>query len=272
MFPQGAPSFLQTGRTESKNQKPTPFRDRWQISFSLLDLQQQGGEYTPVDVKNSSDPALPTSLEWHSGIVMENLSADWKVIYARGTAPVLVERQMGRGSVVILTDSYFFSNEAMRVDRHADLLSWLIGPNRRVIFDEAHLGVTETPGIATLMRRYRLHWFVSALIALTALFVWKNSVSLIPARFGPESTVYITGRDTAAGYVSLLRRGIPEQDLLSLCFSEWKTSGEATARVSSQRIQKAEQVLEAENARPAKDRNPVKAYREMAQILQAKLK
>jgi hypothetical protein len=282
LFPQGAKSFLPDDdreRTPGKPKEkplPRPNRDRWGIDFGIIALEQARNEYTPADVKNNTGLPLPDSLEWHSGIVITKLNSDWKVIYARPTAqqpaPVVVERQMGRGTAVIATDSYFLSNEAMQRDRHADLLSWLIGPNRRVMFDEAHLGVTDNPGMATLMRRYRLEWMVAALIILAILFIWKNSVSLIPARIDMASADYIAGKDTAAGFISLLRRGIPPQDLLALCFTRWKASADAAARISPQRIKEAEQIIEAEKAQPAKVRDTVKAYRKIAQILQAQFK
>jgi hypothetical protein len=68
---------------------------------------------------------------------------------------VVVERQVGRGTIVMASDSYFLSNEALQRDRHADLLAWLVGSGTQVVFDEAHLGIVEKPGVATLMRKYR---------------------------------------------------------------------------------------------------------------------
>ena len=78
------------------------------------------------------------------------------------------------------TDSYFVSNEAMAKDRHADLLAWLIGPDKNVVFDEAHFGIVETSGVAVLMRKYRLHGLAAGLMLLAGLFIWKNSTSLVP--------------------------------------------------------------------------------------------
>jgi hypothetical protein len=272
IFPQGAKSFLPERNTETKEEKPkpkpTPNRDRWGSDFVLLDLKQEHDEYEPVAVQNKTTLPLPQSLLWHSGVVATNLSPAWETIYARESSPVVIERHIGRGTVVIATDSYFLSNEAMQRDRHADLLTWLIGSNRTVVFDEAHLGVSETAGIATLMRRYRLQWFVAALIVLAGLFIWKNSVSLIPLNAGMKSD-YIAGKDTAAGFINLLRRGIHAQDLLALCFREWKTAVGSNARISHRRVEQAQKIVESENARPAKERNPAQAYRDISQILQS---
>jgi hypothetical protein len=273
VFPQGAKSFLPPRNTDTKQEKPkpTPYRDRWGADFSIIDLQQKGDEYVPADAQNRTALPLPPVLQWHSGVVAANLSPDWQTIYARESSPVVIERHIGRGTVVMATDSYFLSNEAMEKDRHADLLAWLIGSNRAVVFEETHLGVTETPGIATLMRRYRLQWFVVSLIVLAALFIWKNSVSLVPAGSGLRSD-YIVGKDTAAGFINLLRRGIPPGDLLSVCFTEWKTSAGNNAQLSPRRVEQAQKTFEAENARPAKERNAVQAYRDISQILHSQNK
>ncbi len=77
---------------------------------------------------------LPDTLHWHSGIIFTNLLHSWRVIYARAGKAVVIERKFGRGSVVIATDSYLLSNEAMLKDRHADLLAWLVGPRQKCGF------------------------------------------------------------------------------------------------------------------------------------------
>jgi Domain of unknown function (DUF4350) len=272
-FPVGAKSFRQIEEKDTKKEKPkpTPVRDRWGADFDIINLEAQRHEYKPAVVDNKSALQLPPALQWHSGVVATNVNAGWQTIYARGSSPVIIERQIGRGSIVIATDSYFLSNEAMQGDRHADLLAWLIGSNRTVIFEEAHLGVTETAGMATLMRRYRLHWFVEGLIVLAALFIWKNSSSLVPAGTGMKFD-YIAGKDSTAGFINLLRRGIPSRDVLALCFTEWKTAMVNTASISPQRMDEVHKIFEAENARPAKDRNPVQAYQDISRILNRKIK
>ena len=101
-------------------------------------------------MERKAELALPDELEWHSGAILTNLDKAWRTIYARGTNPVVVERKFGSGTVVLATDSYFLSNEALRKERHAELLAWLVGPGRAVVFDEAHFGIVETSGVASL--------------------------------------------------------------------------------------------------------------------------
>jgi hypothetical protein len=171
---------------------------------------------------------------------------------------------------VIATDSYFVSNEAMLFDRHADLLAFFIGPNRNIIFDEAHLGVTESPGIATLLRRYRLHWVIASLVLVAILFIWKMSIPLMPARVAEQDRNYIAGKDTGSGIVNLLRRGIPAGNLLETCFNEWKKSAAQTGGYSPARIAQAEAAFRSQTSGAAKDADVVDAYRTISRALQTR--
>jgi len=180
---------------------------------------------------------------------------------------VLIERRFGKGSVVMASDSYFFSNEAMEKDRHADLLAWLIGNNHTIVFDEAHLGVLETSGVAALMRKYRLHGLAAGLLLLAGLFIWKNASSLVPPHAERERQNYVAGKDSAAGFVNLLRRSIAPRELLPVCFAEWKKTVAPAGKLSAARLQQAEAAFHAENALPSRDRNPIASYRKICSIL-----
>ena len=153
------------------------------------------------------------------------------MIYARGTNAVVIERKFGKGSVVIASDSFFVSNEAMLKDRHADLLAWLVGANRTVVFDEAHLGMSESPGVAALMRKYRLHGLAAGLLLLAGLFIWKNSTSLMPPHADGRSEDFVAGKDAASGFVNLLRRNIPPRDVFATCFAEWKKTAAPSGKI-----------------------------------------
>jgi hypothetical protein len=241
--------------------------ERWGFGMDFIKLTQAGDVYEPARVVNKTDLPLPRALDWHSGLVFTNLDSAWRVIYARGTNAVLIERRFGKGSVVMATDSYIVSNEAMARDRHADLLAWLVGANQNVVFDEAHLGVVETSGIAMLMRKYRLHGLVAGLLVLAGLFIWKNASGLVPPYAEPERQGYIAGKDSAAGFVNLLRRSIAPRDLLPVCFAEWKKSVRQAGPSSATRQQQAEAVFQAENALPPGGRNPIATYKKVCSIL-----
>jgi Domain of unknown function (DUF4350) len=250
--------------------KTVSIQDRWGVGFDAIDLVKDSNDvYAPEQVKNRTDLPLPATLEWHSGVVLTNLSKEWQKIYTRGFNAVVAERKFGHGSVVFATDSYFVSNEAMLKDRHADFLAWLVGPAKTIVFDEAHFGVVETSGVAGLMRKYRLYWLVGGLILLAALFIWKNSMSLVPPHEDEKPREYLVGKEAASGFVNLLRRNISPTKLLETCFAEWKKSA-LSAKCSPARVRQAEVVFTAENSLPVRDRNLIRAYRDISAALNTK--
>jgi hypothetical protein len=273
-YPVGAKSVL-SFRNPKEPQAPkqaAPNRDRWGVDYDLIDLDRQLDEYKPATVVNVSGRPLPETLSWHSGIVLKNLHPDWRPIYSRGPNPVMIERSFGKGSALIATDSYFLSNEAMLFDRHSDLLAFVIGPARSIVFDEAHLGVTENPGMATLVSRYRLWTVAASLIVIAALFIWKMSMPLSPRQAGQGSAIYIAGKDTSAGIINLLRRSVPAGELLKTCFDEWKKSAPQRRAHSITRMRQAEAAFQTEMTMESKRRDDVAAYRNISKILQRQSK
>jgi len=254
-----------TPNTGDEEDDTTTLKDKWGVTFGFVALANPGNSQTPDTVANVSGLPLPATLDWHSGMVFSDLDKSWKTIYARGPDAVVIARQFGPGSVVMVADSYFFSNEALRKDRHTDLLAWLIGPNKQVMFDEAHFGIVESPGVMALVRQYHLVGLVAGLFLLAVLFVWKNISSLVPPAVGVPVAGDVLGKDAASGFVNLLRRNIPAQDVLGVCVTEWKKSS-AGARPSA-KLAEIQSVLEAENSRSSRQRQPVEAYRRIATIL-----
>lgn len=261
--PQKGPTEDQPGASRS-----ITLRERWGIEFAFLNLDRNpDGTYQSVAATNQTADALAASLSWHSGVVFTNLAPTWRVIYARDSHPVVIERKFGAGTIVFATDSFFLSNQAMREERHADLLAWLVDPSKQVVFDEAHLGVLEDPGVATLIRRYRLHSVVASLVLLAGLFLWKNSLSLVPADPDEVREADVLGKDSAAGFVNLLRRNIPARDMLGVCFAEWKKSFGHGTKASPAKQARIQDVIDAENALSPRERNPLRAYQAISAIL-----
>jgi hypothetical protein len=243
-------------------------QEKWGLGFSITNLEAGDNDnYEPTRVQNVTELPLPSSLEWHSGVILTNLNKAWQVIYARGTNPVVVERRIGHGTVVLATDSYFVSNEAMLKDRHSDFLAWIVGPSKTVVFDEAHLGTVEHGGVSGLIRKYRLYWFIVGLIVLAALFIWKNSLSLAPRYAEQTREDFVAGKEAAAGFVNLLRRNVPVSTLLDTCFAEWKKSAAQSGKYSRSRLEQAETIFAMEKSLPAPERNPLMAYQEISKAL-----
>jgi hypothetical protein len=213
-------------KTEEKKKPAKPLsgiKARWQFRFDYLDLPDIDGEISgSVIVRNPGNSTLPRTLEWHSAAVITNLPAAWEPVYLRGTNVVMAELRRGKGGIVIGTDSFHASNEALAASPEPRLLAWLTGPCRNIVFDEAHLGSVESAGVARLMRKYRLGGLALAFLLLAILFVWKESARFAPTRSAPQTSAVIMGKSASSGFANLLRRNLPPGDLPRLCLEQWK--------------------------------------------------
>jgi hypothetical protein len=256
-------------RDDKRQHPPINLREKWGFGYEYIPTTREKLMLlAPIIATRVQPGPLPQTLTWHSALVFTNLDLQWRVIYARGADPLMIERQHGNGSIVLATDSYFVSNEAMRKERAADLLAWLAGSSGEILFDETHLGVQESPGVATLFRRYKLHGGVIALLALAALFIWKSSVSFVPRANESLAVAPVLGRESAAGFENLLRRSIAPKDLLQTSLDEWHKSSRLDARSTEPRRGEIRAVVEAYNAEEKP--NIVATYREIVGILNNK--
>jgi hypothetical protein len=244
--------------------------EQWAFRLHEPALDDEVGELKGVTVRRQTDDALPARLTWYSPSYLEATDPAWRSLYTRdGDRPVALERRVGRGTVVVLTDTWHFTNEALRDDRQPAWLAWLVGAQQRVIFDETHHGIREEPGVAALARRYRLHGVFAALLGLAGLFIWRNSTSFPPAepasaRVAEEVTA-VRGREAAAGFVSLLRRNLPVAGLAAVCFAEWRR---ACARATPPaRLQAVEAAFAAEGARSTTGKAVTALHRKLTQLL-----
>src|SRR5262249_14023741 len=158
---------------------------------------------------------------WHSDVFFRPATGvDWRVLYERGREPVLVERALEKGSIVLAGDAFFLSNEALQRDRSTALLAWLVGSHTRVVFDESHLGVEANEGVAALARRYGLGGAFATMLLLAALFVWRQAALFVPP---PDEVHELSlAYHPAAGLEALLRRAVPADQLAGACVTEWK--------------------------------------------------
>jgi hypothetical protein len=268
------------GPTKSAIGTGNELEKRWGIGLAYRAFPTNSftaeGVAEPLTVRRAEGPpTLPGALEWRSAMVFNVWTnavpaGAWRHVYLRDGAPVLVERRFGRGSVVLMSDAFFLSNEALWKDRQSELLRWLAGDSRRLVFDETHLGVTEQPGIATLLRRYRLHWVVGAGMVVFGLAIWRNSSPLVPVTDEDPIALAREGRDSRSGLVNLLRRTIPPAEVLGYCFREWRKSGHARRQVSQDRLRRAEMLAAGAEPTPGGKTHPVDVYREIARALRRK--
>ena len=185
----------------------------------------------------------------HTALWFADLAKEWSVVRTWHDHPVLIERSWKRGSLVLVADSWMLSNDALAERPDAPALAALVGPNRRIVFDENHLGIEDTGSVAGLMRRYRLEGIIAALLALAGLFIWKNASSFPPrAPASQMDAPGLRGYSSAQGLVCLLERSIPARELARVCAEEYRASGRETGRVE-------ETLLAA-----SRDADPLRAY------------
>jgi hypothetical protein len=176
---------------------------------------------------------LPRSVRWKSDICFTTRDPSWRVVYRSLGKPVVLEMRHGRGSVVVAGDAYILSNEALMKDRYPALLSWLVGQNPRVEFDEGHLGVAEETGMAALVRRYGLAGAAGTLLLLALLFIWQRTAPFVPPP--EESPEVLLDCSHTKALEHLLERSIPRNRLIEACESEWRATAapSAAARVGA---------------------------------------
>jgi Domain of unknown function (DUF4350) len=206
---------------------------------------------------------LPRSIAIHTSLYFQPLHPDWRTIYERTKHPVLIERNFGRGSIVLSAESYFLSNEALSKEKEPVLLNWLIGTHHNLIFDEYHHGIGSDAGVMTLARKYHLEWLLIGLLFLSLLFIWNSATPFVaPA---PESAITLEpGRESIAGLTNLLRRNIPASDVLTVSYREWQRTSKD---VSREKQNEMELLLNTDKSKSPRHRNLPVAYNALKQIV-----
>ena len=182
---------------------------------------------------------------------------------------MIMERRLGAGSVVICTDSFFASNEALWKSPKAKFISWLVGDSRRVLFDETHLGssIGDEDNLMALARRYGMHGLFIGGLLLFALYVWRNSASLVPPDesrdLGHWRDDAIAGMSATSGLEGMLTRGIPRKKILERCFETWNGTAAASSAVPAERRTRAH----AELASPIDLKTVPALYRKLRDII-----
>jgi hypothetical protein len=233
---------------------------RWKFRLAWQDLPAPADDGPPADFAQrttNAPAALPAQLAWRSGRTLVPEDDAWRVLYARGDAAVLAARRVGAGELVVLTDAFPLANEAQRRARETALLAWLVGGAAVVEFDEVALGVAQTPGVAGLARRYRLHGLAAGLLLLAALFVWRAARPLAPPEAEPPPDAAVRGGDAATGLARLFQRHVPAADLPRTSLEEWRRAVLAHRPECAELAARLAARVEADAARPFHLRDPL---------------
>lgn len=207
---------------------PAAKRDPSRIRGFHLALDTAAGRRSPASALGNIQDTLP----WIGSLYFDSLESPWSVLYLRDSLPVMVERPLGKGSMVLIADSYWASNEALFAFLPGRLLSLLAAGHSRLLFDERHLGLHRNDSLVDLLVKYRMHLLLPSLLLLLLAYVWK-----LRSAFDAPETAGAPSRSPAeplggAGLAGLLRRNIPAGELLGNCYSQWKeTEGGSSAVV-----------------------------------------
>ena len=244
-------------------------REKWGIGFNFIEnLPVKDEKYLALDAV-CLRPDLPAAVSWHSNLFFELLDDSWQIFYSIDGNPVIIERPMGRGTLVLCADSFFISNEAMRSERHPQLLAWLLGVPALIIFDETHFGIYKQTGITDLLRHYRFIWFFVALSFLSLLFVWKNTVYFVPPRQSDSSAGVdvVSEKDYTSGLVALLRRNFTVDTILQVCCREWEQTFKKDKHIRTDAAVHIKRILRSESPSSVEKTDPVAGYRKISSAI-----
>ena len=249
-------------------------KEHWGFGFAYRDYQPLGGEdqkYLVLEAR-SSRPNLPAAISWHTSLYFELFDDSWQTLYTVDQKPVVIERPLGQGTIVLCADSYFISNEALRSERHPQLLVWLLGGHSNIMFDESHFGIYKSPGIANMLRHYRFHWFIGALFLVALLFVWQNATYFVPPHENNSSNggEIVSEKNYTQGLNALLRSNMKAQTILPVCVREWERTFKKDRRIRPNDIEQMKRILQTESDSSKKKSAPVTGYLKICRLFEHK--
>ncbi len=175
-----------------------------------------------------ANPAFPFP-DWYSQYRFEKPDKPWKIVGTVKNKPVVIERKFGKGTVVLATDSFFVSNEALHHNAVPEFLIWMLGGKSRIVIDETIHGTEEAGGAMKMIRRYRLHGIFFGLLIFVGLWAWRSASSLAPGSDDLDRGLVgggeaVAGKETGSGLIQLLKKSVPTKDILGQCVEVWRRS------------------------------------------------
>ena len=233
---------------------------------SLEEFERPDGGWDLSPGGDASQLSLPS---WYSQFRFKPETDAWKTIAEAEGGPVVLERSYGKGTIVLASDSFFVSNEALHLEPVPGFLAWMLGGKSRIIFDETIHGSRETGGAMKLMRRYRIHGVFFGLILFIALWAWRTSSPLAPGDDDYDRGLVggggaVAGEETASGLVRMLRKSIAPSKLLPQCVGLWKESHRRSIPAAVEK--EIEEVL-AEHESDRRNHDAVSTYRRLTECL-----
>jgi hypothetical protein len=242
------------------------------IAMRPVNRQKEKPREDAIDKKPHETPAVESRWSVQFGYITRPANQNEEeagdnprqtALYFRYEGKVVhrVERRFGSGSIALMASCYPMSNEALAGDRDTNTIAWALGGNRKIIFDEHHLGLAESGGVVILARKYHLEGLGVVLLVLLGLFIWRNSASFLPARAEiADVEDSIAAMDASSGLANLLRRNIPAASLMRTCLEEWEGSRHGARFYSDAKVQRVRDLAR-------RDGDAVETYRKISRIL-----
>ena len=231
-------------------------RDREELGYAAI---REGGK--------PDDPL--TAIFWRPGLFFQPDDPSWMVSYACNDNPVIMARSWGKAEIIMVADSYLFSNEALLDNRETRLLAQLVDPSGKVIFDEFHHGLVKSINTADLIRKYRLHSLVAAFVLIMILLIWRQATVMPVIRDEDIESDEDSESEIRQGWIQLVKQHILPRDMLSVCHQAWLDS-EASTAVPETRKREIQKIVAEQCARALPGTKPERissAYDKIHQLL-----
>jgi hypothetical protein len=248
-------------------------RHDWEASPEVLAGEDDGKTDERIAKRLKTKRAREAELEAAARFSGPPERSRWTQLATKGDRTMIAQLAVGKGSVLVCTDRFFLSNEALWADEGAEVkpafLSWLLGDAKRIIFDETSLsqGIGDEDGIMTLARKHGMHGLFLGGILLFGLYIWRNAFSLVPPNpdddLGIKRGEAVAGRGAASGLEGLLRRGVKAKELLRRCLDTWNSTRSVAHSIPADRRAAAAAAL----ANPESAKDPVSTYRAIRDAL-----
>jgi hypothetical protein len=250
------------GRASHETTPPTPNA----IHVRLIDPLR--ANTNKLEALRVLDLSAPATLPWYGRFCFDVRTNGWETVYEVKGKPVIIQKKMGLGMMVLCADTFLFSNEALARERSPDFLLWATGGAKRIVFDETHLGIARGSSIMVVLREYRLQGLFFGLILLAALWVWKNGSNFVPPyKEEAEDAGAIEGKTAREGIVHLLEQNLAFDDLPVVCLREWSRSHPNLNTFDAARLKEAEATLAQYQQLPKKERKPLEIYQRLTHLL-----
>lgn len=239
--------------------------ERWGFSYGYKKVPAETDDISGFNAFRQDDApeGFPQQLEWHSSLYFTKLEEHWNTLYEiEEEQSVLIERRMGAGRIVLISDNYPITNEALYSHRQSEILAWALTTSPTIVFEESHLGIVKRMGMMSLMLHYGLLPFLLVLLLMTLLFIWRNAVSLVP-RHQEDRDTTVRAFTTIESMAHLARRAIPESQLMETCWNLHRSASKTLHVNQSKMEDSIQKIIHTYDTTPRHKKDAVATYNQL---------